>query len=65
MNLMVSAFENFPEVEISSFLPKTLLISAENNKWMWEDGDILVVAQKIVSKSENRLVNLEYVKPGD
>ncbi len=64
MNLMVSAFENFPEVEISSFLPKTLLISAENNKWMWEDGDILVVAQKIVSKSENRLVNLEYVKPG-
>jgi len=64
MNLLVSAFENFPEVEISSFLPETILISAKENNWIWEDGDILVVAQKVVSKSENRLVNLVDVKPG-
>lgn len=65
MNLLVSAFENFPEVEISSFLPKTILIAAQENNWTWENGDILVVAQKIVSKSENRLVNLTDVKPGE
>lgn len=64
MNLLVSAFEEFPEVEISSFLPGTILVSAQKNNWQWEDGDILVVAQKIVSKSENRLVNLEDVTPG-
>lgn len=65
MNLLVSAFENFPEVEISSFLPKTIMDSAQENNWAWENGDILVVAQKIISKSENRLVNLTEVKPGD
>jgi len=64
MNLLVSAFENFPEVEISSFLPKTILMSAIENNWIWEEGDIVVVAQKIVSKSENRLVNLTDVEPG-
>jgi len=65
MNLFVNAFENFPEVEISSFLPETILASANENNWSWDDGDILVVAQKIVSKSENRLVNLLDVKPGN
>lgn len=64
MNLLVSAFENFPEVEISSFLPETILVSAMENNWTWEEGDIVVVAQKIVSKSENRLVNLTDVEPG-
>ncbi|MBW6472400.1 MAG: coenzyme F420-0:L-glutamate ligase [Anaerolineaceae bacterium] len=64
MNLLVYAFENFPEVEISSFLPETILISAIENNWTWEEGDIVVVAQKIVSKSENRLVNLMDVEPG-
>jgi F420-0:gamma-glutamyl ligase len=28
-----------------------------------EDGDILVIAQKIVSKAEGRLVNLNEVEP--
>ena len=64
MRLIAYAFENFPEVEISSFLPKTILTSAEDNQWLWDDGDILVVAQKIVSKSENRLINLLDVSPG-
>lgn len=65
MNLLVSAFENFPEVEISSFLPEIIFKSAYENKWTWEEGDIVIVAQKVVSKSENRLVNLMDVKPGD
>jgi coenzyme F420-0:L-glutamate ligase/coenzyme F420-1:gamma-L-glutamate ligase len=30
-----------------------------------QDGDVLVVAQKIVSKSEGRLVELDSVTPGD
>lgn len=64
MNLLVSAFENFPEVEISSFLPETIFMSAIENNWTWEEGDIVVVAQKVVSKSENRLINLMDVEPG-
>ena len=64
MKLTAFAFENFPEVEFSSSLSNMILDSAEDNKWMWEDGDILVLAQKVVSKSENRIVNLEDINPG-
>ena len=31
----------------------------------FEDGDVLVLAQKIVSKAEGRLVNLTTVNPSD
>ncbi len=34
-------------------------------KFEFADGDILIVAQKIVSKSEGRLVNLESIKPSE
>ena len=64
MKLTAIAFEDFPEVEFSSQLSNLILDSAEENHWTWEDGDILVLAQKIVSKSENRIVNLEDINPG-
>ena len=35
-----------------------IISSSLKESWKWEDGDIVVIAQKIVSKSENRLVNL-------
>jgi coenzyme F420-0:L-glutamate ligase/coenzyme F420-1:gamma-L-glutamate ligase len=37
----------------------------KNNALTLEDGDILVLAQKIVSKAENRLVNLNQVQPSE
>jgi len=64
MELQIFAFENFPEVEPISFLPDIILKSSEENKWKWQDGDILIIAQKIVSKSENRIVNLQKIEPG-
>ena len=30
-----------------------------------EDGDILVIAHKVVSKSENRFVNLANIEPSE
>jgi coenzyme F420-0:L-glutamate ligase/coenzyme F420-1:gamma-L-glutamate ligase len=65
MQLTLTAFENFPEVELSSPLADIILRSGELNGWQWEDGDILVLAQKIVSKSENRLFNLNDIEFGD
>lgn len=64
MELRAVAFENFPEVEPNCNLPELIFDFAEVNKWNWQDGDILVIAQKIVSKSENRYVYLEDVQPG-
>src|SRR5262245_14287394 len=39
--------------------------AAEKGDFKLSDGDIVVVAQKIVSKSEGRLVNLESVTPSE
>ena len=64
MKLELFAFENFPEVEVQSSLSEIILQSAIENGWSWEDSDILIIAQKIVSKAENRIVNLESVSPG-
>ena len=65
MEMVISAFDDFPEVETSSSLSELIYICSTKNNWFWEDGDILVIAQKIVSKSENRLVYLDDVKPGN
>ena len=46
------------EIESSDDLSELILKSADLN-----EGDILVVAQKIVSKQEGRIVNLSTVKP--
>jgi coenzyme F420-0:L-glutamate ligase/coenzyme F420-1:gamma-L-glutamate ligase len=44
-------------------LPDMLLASLQTARVTLDDGDILVVAQKIVSKAEGRLVNLTTVTP--
>lgn len=42
----------------------TIIIeSVRSNKFQWSDGDIIVIAQKIVSKAEGRLVNLKQIQP--
>jgi len=46
------------EIEPSDDLSKLILMSSDLH-----DGDILVVAQKIVSKQEGRIVDLSTVKP--
>ena len=65
MEMVISAFDDFPEVETSSNLSELIYICSTKNNWFWKDEDILVIAQKIVSKSENRLVYLDDVKPGN
>lgn len=50
-------------VEAGDDLVKILLHSLRKNQIELQDGDILVLAQKIVSKAEGRWVNLETVTP--
>lgn len=49
-----------PGDSLGAVLAKAL----QDHSMVLENGDILVLAQKIVSKSENRLVNLSTVEPG-
>lgn len=52
-----------PEVHVGDDLAGLIIQAARNAKISFETGDILVVAQKIVSKAEGQLVQLSTIKP--
>ena len=52
-----------PEVNPGDDLGGLIMEAAAAQEVRVEDGDVLVVAQKVVSKAEGRLVNLEDVTP--
>lgn len=58
----VLGLENFPLVKPGDDIGEIIVSVAKAQKVEFEDGDIIVVAQKIVSKSEGRLVDLPGVK---
>jgi len=55
------ALENFPLVKPGDNIAKIIVDAARKNGLRIEEGDIIAVAQKIFSKSENRIVRLEDV----
>lgn len=52
-----------PRIKAGVNLPELLLSHFRDNNIDISSGDIIVVAQKIVSKAENRIVNLNNIKP--
>ncbi|MGZ5226054.1 MAG: coenzyme F420-0:L-glutamate ligase [Burkholderiales bacterium] len=61
--LKLIALQGIPEVEHGSDLPRLLSAAVEQNGLRLEPDDVVVIAQKIVSKSEGRLVQLTTVEP--
>ena len=55
--------DGIPLVKSGDNLPEIIIQSANSSKIEWIEGDILVIAQKIISKAEGRLVNLKQIKP--
>ena len=52
-----------PEIRKGDNLANLIALSARRAKIAFQDGDILVVAQKIISKAEARTVHLSTVRP--
>jgi len=50
-----------PEVQTGDDLAKMIMASLDDNNLALQDKDVVVVAQKIVSKAEGRLVKLDHV----
>ena len=63
MALILTPFADIPLIQTGDNLGEILLKAAQRAGLSWQAGDILVVAQKIVSKAEGRLVNLSTVTP--
>jgi coenzyme F420-0:L-glutamate ligase/coenzyme F420-1:gamma-L-glutamate ligase len=63
MPLTFTPLPKIPLIQPGDDLAEILLASLQNARITPEDGDILVLAQKIVSKAEDRLVNLNTITP--
>ena len=55
--------DGIPLVKPGDDLPGIIIRTANASKIEWIEGDILVIAQKIISKAEGRLVNLKEINP--
>ena len=63
MSLTLTALQHIPLIRQGDDLADLVLHSIQLNKLTIDDGDILVFAQKVVSKAEGRAVNLVSVSP--
>ncbi len=59
------ALDGFPLVKFGDDVAKLIVDVARENGVEIEDGDVVVVAQKILSKAENRVVELGGVVPSE
>ena len=64
ISIRVFALEGIPEIEEGDDLVALLAEAAERAGGL-QDADILVVAQKIVSKAEGRVVTLDGIEPSE
>jgi coenzyme F420-0:L-glutamate ligase/coenzyme F420-1:gamma-L-glutamate ligase len=63
MSLLLNALPNIPMVHTGDDLVKIIWAGLSQANIQLQDGDILVLAQKIVSKAEGRWVNLFMIHP--
>lgn len=63
--IVLTAVPNIPHIQKGDDLVQTILTGLQSLNINLQDGDILTVAQKIVSKSEGRKVLLSNVSPSE
>jgi len=57
--------EGIPEVRPGDDLAAVIMSAVQRQGLAFENGDVVVVTQKVVSKAEGRIVDLARVQPGD
>ena len=63
--IRIVGLEGFPLVKAGDDLPKLIVETARKENILINNGDILVVAQKVVSKVNGRVTQLKTVKPSN
>src|ERR1035437_10980297 len=61
--LTLTALAELPLVKPGDDLSGLLATALRRSKIVPEDGDVIIIAQKVVSKAEGRIVNLKEVVP--
>ena len=62
-NINLISIENIPLIKAGDNLPSIIFNALKHKNLTLENGDVLVIAQSIVSKSLGRLRNLKNIKP--
>ena len=57
--------ENLPEIKSGDDLGSIFINHLNRERFILNDGDILVIAHKIVSKAEGRFILLKNIVPSD
>jgi len=63
--ITILGLEGFPLVKEGDDIAATIVDVARRNGVGIEDGDVIVVSQKVVSKAEGRVVDLNDVEPSE
>lgn len=63
-SVQIFPLRDMPRVKPGDKLPNLILESVSRSGVSLQDSDIVVVTQKVVSKAEGRLVDLDTVRPG-
>src|SRR5215218_10315195 len=63
MQINILGIPNIPEINPGDDLPALILSGLASGDITLQQGDVLVVTQKIVSKAEGRLVDLRDIEP--
>ena len=64
-HLSIQALDEFPIINPGDNLCSIIIDSIKGNEILIDDGDVILLAQKIVSKSENRFKNLSKINPSE
>ncbi len=63
MQLSIIGINHIPEINSGDDLPSLILAGCEASGVTLQEGDVLVVTQKVVSKAEGRLLDLAGIEP--
>ena len=63
--ITLTAIQNIPEINPGDEVASIINECIEAQGCSLENNDVVVIAQKIISKSEDRFVDLKTVKPSD
>ena len=62
-SIAIIGLRHIPKIELGDNLARTIIAAANKQHLNLRSGDVVVVAQKIVSKTEGRVLTLDEVKP--
>jgi coenzyme F420-0:L-glutamate ligase / coenzyme F420-1:gamma-L-glutamate ligase len=64
MEISLTAVPHFPDIQPGDDVAGLILAALDDANLDLQDGDVLAIAQKIISKAEGRLVRLADIAPG-